>query len=119
MANDVDSLLHGSPEESRSQEWRLQEDPGVGPGGPSDEPLPGMDLSEADVEERAELSRHVAAARFPAGREELLAAAEADHAPDDVLQALRQLPPEQTYETVQAVWQALGGHVEPPHSRQE
>jgi hypothetical protein len=116
MARDVDSLLHGSPEESRAQEWRLQEDPEVGPGRPSDEPIPGTDLTEAELQERAELSRHVAAAHFPARRDELVAAAEGDNAPDDVLQALGELPADEEYETVQAVWKALGGNVEPPHT---
>ena len=119
LAHDVDSLLHGAAEESRAQEGRLQEAPAVGPGRRFDEPLPGMDLTDADVEKRAELSRHLAAARFPAGRDELLAAARDDHAPDDLMQALDQLPADQAFETVQAVWQALGGNVEPPHAHQE
>lgn len=119
LAHDVDSLLHGSPEESRAQEGRLQEDPEVGPGRRFDDAIPGMDMSEADVEERAELSRHLAAAHFPAGRDDLVVAAEGHHAPEDVIQRLRQLPTEPTYDTVQAVWQALGGHVEPPHNHQD
>jgi hypothetical protein len=119
LAHDVDSLLHGAAEESRAQEGRLQEDPAVGPGRRFDEPFPGMELTDADVEKRTELSRHLAAARFPAGRDELIAAARDDHAPDDLMQALDQLPADQAFETVQAVWQALGGNVEPPHAHQE
>ena len=119
LAHDVDSLLHGAPEESRAQEGRLQEDPAVGPGRRFDDPLPGVDITDADVEKRAELSRHLAGARFPARRDELLAAAEADHAPDDLIQALDELPPDEEYGAVQAVWQALGGRVEPPHTHQE
>lgn len=119
MAHDVDSLVHGAPEESRAQEWRLQEDPGVGPREPSDEPLPGVDMSDADIEARAHLSRYLAGARFPARREDLVAAAEDDHAPGAVLEALSDLPPDEAYENVQAVWQALGGQVEPPHTQQD
>ncbi|MDP8975757.1 MAG: DUF2795 domain-containing protein [Actinomycetota bacterium] len=119
LAHDVDSLLHGSAEESRAQEGRLQEDPAVAPGRRFDEAIPGMDLTDAEVEKRAELSRHLAAARFPAGRDELLAAARDDHAPDDLMQALHQLPADQAFETVQAVWQALGGNVEPPHAHHD
>ena len=119
LAHEVDSLLHGSPEESRAQEGRLQEDPAVAPGRRFDEAIPGMDLTDAEVEKRAELSRHLASARFPAGREELLAAARDDHAPDDLMQALHQLPAAVSFDTVQAVWQALGGNVEPPHAHQE
>ena len=118
LAHDVDSLTHGSPEESRAQEGRLQEDPEVGPGRRFDDSVPGMDLTTGEVEERAELSRHLSAAHFPARREELLAVAADDHAPEDVMQALDRLPADEAFETVQAVWQALGGHVEPPHSQQ-
>ncbi|HSH59987.1 MAG TPA: DUF2795 domain-containing protein [Acidimicrobiales bacterium] len=119
LAHDVDSLLHGSPEESRAQEGRLQEDPGVGPGRRFDDPVPGTGLTEADLQERAELSSHLAAAHFPARRDELVAAAREDHAPEDVVRALGELPPDEEYETVQAVWQALGGNVEPPHAHHD
>jgi len=119
LAHDVDSLLHGSPEESRAQEGRLQEDPEVGPGRRLDDLIPGVDMTEAELRERAELSRHVAAAHFPARRDELVAAAEGDHAPDEMMRALGELPADEEYQTVQAVWKALGGNVEPPHAHQE
>ncbi len=119
MAHDVDSLLHGAAEESRAQEGRLQEDPAVAPGRRFDEVIPGVEITDSDVEGRAELSRHLASARFPAGREELVAAAEDAHAPDDVVAALGDLPADEVYENVQAVWQALGGNVEAPHTRPE
>ena len=119
MARDVDSLLHGAAEESRSQEGRLQEDPAVGPGRRFDDVRPGTEMSDAEVEQRAELSRHLAAVQFPARRDDLLAAARADHAPDVIVEALRGLPADEAYETVQAVWQALGGNVEAPHTRSE
>jgi hypothetical protein len=117
MAHDVDSLVHGAPEESRAQEWRLQEDPAVTPRQPSDEPLPGVGISEAEADGRAELSRHLAAARFPARKDDLVVVARDDHAPEVVVLAIDQLPPDAEYENVQAVWQALGGKVEPPHTR--
>ncbi len=120
LAHEVDSLTHGgAAEESRAQEGRLQEDPAVAPGRRFDEALPGMELTDAELEKRAELSAHLAGARFPARRDDLIAAAEDDHAPDEVMQALDQLPADRAFETVQAVWQALGGHVEPPHAHQE
>ena len=116
MAHDVESLTRGAPVESRAQEARLQEDPEVGPGRRADvEPPPGA-LSEAEADERAELSRHLATARFPAGRDELIAAAEGQGAPDPVLQDLRALPGGQAYPTVQAVWEALGGRTEDRHT---
>ncbi len=112
MAHDVDALLHGSAEESRSQEARLQEDPAVGPGRRFDEMRPGVGITDSEIDARAELSRHVAPATFPATKEELLAAAADSHAPDDVLDALQGLPETEEFPNVQAVWQALGGNVE-------
>jgi hypothetical protein len=118
LAHDVDSLLHGAAEESRAQEGRLQEDPAVAPGRRFGDTVPGTELTEAEVELRTEISRHLAGARFPARREDLRAVATDDHAPDHVVQALAELPADEDFATVQAVWQALGGHVEPPHSHQ-
>lgn len=119
MRHDVDSLLHGAAEESRAQEGRLQEDPAVSPGRRFDEVIPGVEITDADVEGRAELSRHLASAHFPAGRDDLVAAAQDAHAPDDVMAALGDLPADEVYENVQAVWQALGGNVETPHTQPE
>ena len=117
MAHDVGSLLRGAPVESRSQEARLQEDPEVGPGRRhGDDVAPGAGISEVDADERADLARHLAAVHFPAGRDALVAAAEADHAPDDILQALRALPADEEYLNVQGVWTAMGGDVEDRHT---
>lgn len=116
MAHDVESLLKGAPVESRAQEARLQEDPGVGPGRRFDAEPAAPGLSASEVDERAELSRHLASVEFPAGREELVAAARENMAAEDILAALRSLPAEETFPTVQAVWQSLGGTVEGPHT---
>ena len=117
MAHDVESLLKGAPVESRSQESRLQEDPDVGPGVRAEAAdAPGSGISMVAAEHRAELARHLAVARFPAGRDALLAAA-ADGPSQEVLSALRSLPEGETYPNVQAVWVALGGEAEEPHTR--
>ncbi len=118
MAQDVESLLKGAPVESRAQESRLQEDPDVGPGRRFDvDHRPGLGISDSEADDRAELARHLAAAHFPAGRDELVAAAEASNAPDDVLGALRGLGAGEDFANVQAVWVALGGEAEQPHTR--
>jgi hypothetical protein len=119
MTHDVESLLHGAAEESRAQEGRLQEDPAVSPGRRFDEMIPGVEITDADVEGRSELSRHLASAQFRAGRDELVAAAQDAHAPADLVAALGDLPADEVYENVQAVWQALGGNVEAPHTQPE
>ena len=118
MARDVESLLKGSPEESRAQEARLQEDAGVGPGRRFDvADQAGLGISESDADRRAELARHLAAATFPAVRDDLVAAAQSDHAPDELVGELRGLPAGEAYANVQHVWLALGGQGEKPHTQ--
>jgi hypothetical protein len=117
MAHDVESLLKGAPVESRAQESRLQEDPGVGPGRRFDaDERPGLGISETEADQRAELARHLATVRFPAGPDELAAAAQSDNAPAEVVEALRALPAAEQYPNVQAVWSAIGGEAERPHT---
>lgn len=117
MTADVASLLHSTPEESRAQEARLQEDPAVSPGTRpgSDQPV-GLGVSADDAGRRAELARHLALADFPARRDELVGAAERDFAPADLVDALRGLPADQEYANVQAVWSAIGGPTEAEHT---
>ena len=117
MGNDVASLLHGAPEESRAQESRLQEDPDVGPGiRPEAHEAPGLGISEDDATARADLARHVATAAFPARRDHLIFAAEENNAPPAVVDRLRSLPDDEEYPTIQAVWAALGGSTEDTHT---
>jgi hypothetical protein len=116
MAHDVESLLKGAPIESRAQESRLQEDPEVGPGRRFDAEPAGKGISASEADRRADLSRHLAAVKFPAGTDDLVAAARDATAPDDVVSALGLLPEDQTFDNVQAVWLAMGGAVEGPHT---
>jgi hypothetical protein len=93
MSGEVQSLVDGAPVEARSDEGRRQED------------MPQLDRGELDV--RSELAASVASATFPATRDTLLAAARDDHAPEDVLALLEDLPPDgDRYENVEAVWEA-------------
>ncbi|HVE45280.1 MAG TPA: DUF2795 domain-containing protein [Acidimicrobiales bacterium] len=117
MSHDLESMLRGAPEESRAREDRLQEDPEVGPGRSARaEERVGIGVSAPAADQRAELARHLAGAAFPARSDDLLFHAEAEHAPQSVLDALRSLPPDETHVNVQAVWRALGGEVEGSHT---
>ncbi len=117
MAHDVESLLKGAPVESRAQEGRLQEDPDIGPGTRVDVPdAPGIGISEMSAGQRSELARHLATVRFPARRDDLLTAA-ADGGSPELTTALQALPEDEAYSNVQAVWAALGGETEDPHTR--
>lgn len=96
MEHEVESLLDGAPVEARSAEGRRQED------------LP--DLARDPVDVRADLAASVAPATWPADRAALVRTARDEHAPEDVLALLEDLPHgDRTYENVQAVWDtALG-----------
>jgi hypothetical protein len=104
MAHEVEPLVRSqSADEARVHEERLQEDMPV--------------LDEGPLDERAELARHIAPADWPADRSSLIEVASRDHAPDEVLAALRQLPAEARFANVQEVWSALGGPTEGAHTR--
>ena len=116
LDHETRSLQQGSPIESRVEEFREQEGPG------DDQPTPDARLTGGrataasldldDAETRADIARFLHPSTFPADREALLADAEANHAPADVLERLQALPAGRAYENVQAVWSALGGTVE-------
>lgn len=70
----------------------------------------GMDPE--DVQWRSELARNLEHRVFPAVREQLMESARDNHAPDDVVEALKGLPAGREFQNVQEVWEALGGQVE-------
>lgn len=114
LKSDTRSMLQGSPVESRADEGREQEGPGDG------EPTPDARLTggrlqddgtrptDEELEARTELARHLDPSVFPAEPAALLASAEGNHAPDWILDMLRNLP-DASYPTTEAVWEALGG----------
>jgi Protein of unknown function (DUF2795) len=66
----------------------------------------------APLAARVEEARFLTPSAFPVDREALLADAEGNHAPAEVLERLRALPAGRTFQNVQDVWRALGGAVE-------
>jgi hypothetical protein len=102
MKQETESLVRGAPVEARAEEFREQEGPANG------EPTPDADITSDEVEQRAELARHLGPAPFPGDREALLEAARSEHAPDWVIQQLESLPSGDRFENVEAVWTALG-----------
>ena len=116
LEHETRSLRQGAPIESRVEEFREQEGPG------EDQPTPDARLTGGratagsldldDAETRADIARFLTPSAFPADREALLADAEANHAPEEVLERLRALPAGRAYENVQDVWSTLGGTVE-------
>ena len=114
LDHETRSLQQGSPIESRVEEFREQEGPG------DDQPTPEPRLHQGrtgsldldDAEARSDIARYLDRAAFPADREGLLANAEANNAPDQVLERLQALPGGRTYRSLPDVWSALGGTVE-------
>ena len=116
LDHETRSLQQGAPVESRVEEHREQEGPGEGQPTP-DARLRGGRATAAsldldDAEARTEIARFLNPSAFPADREALLADAEGNQAPAEVLERLEALPAGRAYENVQEVWSALGGTVE-------
>ena len=121
LQHETASLLGGAPDEGRD-EGRLQQ--ASGPGEPDlalpDRSLPGDPadrLAEDELDRRARLAAAVAPAHFPATSRDLAEVAEAEHLATDLLDELRALDPDQSFETVQEVWLAIGGSVEGPRNQ--
>ena len=116
LDHETRSIQQGSPVESRVEEHREQEGPG------EDQPTPDVRLTGGrataasldldDAETRADIARFLTPSTLPADREALVADAEGNHAPEEVLERLRALTAGRAYENVQDVWAALGGTVE-------
>jgi hypothetical protein len=114
LDHETRSLQQGAPLESRVEEFREQEGPG------EDQPTPEARLSEGrtgsldldDAEARSDIARYLDQSVFPADRDGLVANAEANNAPEAVLERLQALPAGRTYDALPDVWAGLGGTVE-------
>lgn len=103
---------------TRAEEWHDQEPPGEDQPDVDRSPdgtltggtPPGM--SETDVEQRSRLAASLDRTVFPANRQRLMDDAEANHAPDAVLDQLRRLPDGREYTNIQDIWSTLGGGTE-------
>lgn len=119
MEHEVESLTHGAPIESRVDPGREMEDAA------DDEPYPegiieeidpddefATTLPRRDVRARSDLAVHLRPSIFPATAEVVLACAQEEGAPPDLIEALMKLPWGATFHTTEEVWEALGGHTE-------
>lgn len=117
MAAEVAPITHGAPVESRVDEVREAE-----PFDPSDlgsdvrddiaEPETPAALAHEETTARSELARFIPPSTFPASADELLVAARREGATDAVLAALERVDSTRHYDTVQQVWEVLGGDTE-------
>jgi hypothetical protein len=106
MANEVrEAVQSGRTDEPQEPEPLGDDLPGREGGAP-----PGMTYDE--VEQRSRLGRYIPRSSLPGDREELVLGATGLNAPDDVIAQLASLPAGERYQTVNAVWAALGHHNE-------
>jgi hypothetical protein len=110
------SMQQGAPVESRVEEHREQEGPGEDQATPEARLAGGRataaSLDLDDAETRADIARFLTPSAFPAERDALVADAQGNQAPAEVLERLQALSAGRAYENVQDVWAALGGTVE-------
>jgi hypothetical protein len=93
LKSEMRALEQGGRHESRSDEGREKED------------VP--EELETMQQERTELARHLRPSSFPGRRDDLVAAAEEDDAPAEIVARLRRLPENLEYHTMHEVWVAL------------
>jgi hypothetical protein len=117
LEHEVEGLVRAG-HDTRGEEWKSAE--------PSGEDQPDVDLvpdgtltggvpegmTEGDVAARAEIASFLGKEIWPADREALIARAGTLHAPDRVLDRLRQLPEGIPFANMQEVWTNLQGGVE-------
>src|SRR5262249_51754111 len=73
---------------------------------------PETTLSRRAVRARSDLAVHLRPSIFPATAEVVIACAQEEGAPPDLIDALMTLPWGATFHTTEEVWEALGGHTE-------
>lgn len=87
---------------------RADEDRPGGRAASPERPAARRCMSPADVARRAELTRHLPPAEFPADRSGLLAHLRARRAPDSVIDAISRLPEGREFHTIGEIVRALG-----------
>ena len=112
LKKETQSLERGAPVEAHVEEHREHE-----PAADA-EPVASSRAGAGDeITARRELSRHLRVSAFPATRDELLAEAEENNAPEAVSETLRRLPDGVKFANVHDVWAALGGTFEQVEGR--
>ena len=123
LKHETASLVTGAPVEAHSDESRRQEepadsDPAIKPATRPDlTPRPGNSVTPDEANMRAEVARLIPPHLYPTTKDELIASIEDDAATTHVIEWLKLLPSDRTYENSQDVWEALGGEVEGNHTR--
>jgi hypothetical protein len=115
LSRQAEGHLQGAPAGGRAEEWRESETPANGEPEVSQIPRDDtqsrsdvpLNLSPYEIEQRSRMSRYLNRTTFPADRRELIRAAQAADAPDDVIEELRKLPSGETFENATRTWAVL------------
>lgn len=107
LAHEAAALTHGAADDGRTEARRDQV---TGDDGHEATVDRGPEDAERDV--RAQLAAVLVPSAFPGTGAGLADAAEANHAPPSLLEALRSLPDGRVYRTFAEVWTDLGGETE-------
>jgi len=117
MASETEGLTRAG-RSTHAEEWKDPE--------PSGEDQPDADLapnatltggtppgmSPDDVEGRAELATYIGKEAYPAVRAQLIELVMDRHAPERVINLVKNLPSDRQFENINDVWAAVGGNVE-------
>jgi uncharacterized protein DUF2795 len=117
MAHETEGLVR-SGHSTHAEEWHDPEPSGedqpdvdrIPDGTPHPATPPGMTAD--DVERRSELAQYIGKEAYPAVRAQLIDLVMERQAPDRIIDLVKNLPSDRQFENVNAVWAALGGHVE-------
>lgn len=117
MTTEVAGITHGAPVESRADESREAEpfdtvELGSDIRDDVPEPATPAAIAHEEVTARSEIARFIPPSTYPASADELLAAARSEGATDPVLAVLGRLDASRHYETLQQIWESLGGDTE-------
>jgi Protein of unknown function (DUF2795) len=113
MASEVRGTVQGVAG-ARAEEWKMAEPSGEDQ--PQTSLVPEQEIVRGEVtgvgsqsgEEFSRFGSYIGMSALPGNREALLKSAGDLEAPDDIVDALNQLPPDTTYRNLAEVWHALG-----------
>lgn len=111
MKHELQGMLRGD-HPTRAEDWNdpeptAEDDPPLVDG--PVQPLSALSPEEAENESfRFELARHLRRSVYPAEREDLLRVLSETNAPDRLVEAVRELPPDRAFANVQEVTAVLG-----------